>query len=103
MTTNQYFKLARNEEAAGNAGAALLLYLSSFCDIFNAGAGYPCGTIAKIRRLQSVLGLSDCQVQDMIRSYGHLSDQDCRYLLDCSMRGDTAGIRSILSGSAYGC
>lgn len=34
----QYFKLAQAEETAGNKCAALLLYLSSFCDSFNSGA-----------------------------------------------------------------
>lgn len=29
---NKYFELARNEERSGNDAAALLLYLSSFCD-----------------------------------------------------------------------
>lgn len=38
----QYFKLAQAEETAGNKCAALLLYLSSFCDSFNSGArDYP--------------------------------------------------------------
>jgi hypothetical protein len=100
---NQYFRLARNEETAGNLGAALLLYLSSFCSAYNSGNGYPCGAVAKVRKMQLALNLSDEQVQGMIRSYGPLSDQDCRLLLDCSVRGDAAGIHSILTGSSYGC
>ena len=32
-----YFELARSEEKAGNECAALLFYLSSFCDSFNSG------------------------------------------------------------------
>ena len=32
---NKYFELARNEERSGNDTAALLLYLSSFCDSCN--------------------------------------------------------------------
>ena len=34
---NKYFELARNEEKSGNDAAALLLYLSSFCDSCNHG------------------------------------------------------------------
>ena len=34
-----YFELARSEEKAGNECAALLFYLSSFCDSFNSGTG----------------------------------------------------------------
>lgn len=34
---NKYFELARNEERSGNDAAALLLYLSSFCDSCNHG------------------------------------------------------------------
>ena len=51
-----YFELARSEEKAGNECAALLFYLSSFCDSFNSGTqDYPYGTVAKIRMLQNRL------------------------------------------------
>lgn len=47
--------LKQNEETAGNKCAALLLYLSSFCDSFHSEAGdFPCGTIAKIRSRTSL-------------------------------------------------
>lgn len=46
-----YFELARSEEKAGNECAALLFYLSSFCDSFNSGTqDYPYGTVAKDRK-----------------------------------------------------
>ena len=38
---NKYFELARNEERSGNDAAALLLYLSSFCDSCNHGTKEP--------------------------------------------------------------
>ncbi len=99
----RYFELARNEEKSGNAGAALLLYLSSFCDSFNSGAAdYPCGTVAKIRILQDQLGLSDIQLLDLVRSYGPLSDAECQKLLTYSIYDCIAGIKAILSGCAYG-
>lgn len=48
----QYFELAHVEEISGNECAALLFYLSSFCDSFNsAHEVYPCGTVSKIRSL----------------------------------------------------
>lgn len=99
----RYFELARAEETTGNECAALLLYLSSFCDSFNSGASeYPCGTIAKIQNLQSRLSLSDLQLLDLVRSYGPLSDAECRKLLQYSIHGCLAGIKGILSGYAYG-
>jgi hypothetical protein len=93
----QYFRLARGEERSGNFGAALLLYLSSFCSACNSGSLYPCGSVAKIRKMQLALNLPDGQLQGMVRSYGPLSDQDCRLLLERSIRGDAAGIRAMLS------
>lgn len=94
---NKYFELARNEERSGNDAAALLLYLSSFCDSCNRGTrNTSYGTIAKIRLLQRKLMLTDLQLFGLIRSYGPLSDSECRKLLDYSIRG--AG----LSGYAYG-
>lgn len=94
---NKYFELARNEERSGNDAAALLLYLSSFCDSCNHGTkNTSYGTVAKIRLLQRKLILTDLQLFGLIRSYGPLSDLECRKLLDYSIRG--AG----LSGYAYG-
>ena len=99
----RYFELARTEEKFGNAGAALLLYLSSFCDSFNSGVtDYPCGTVAKIRILQDQLGLSDIQLLDLVYSYGPLSDAECQKLLTYSIHGYIAGVKAILSGCAYG-
>ena len=99
----RYFELARAEETAGNECAALLLYLSSFCDSFNSGAAeYPCGTVAKIQRLQNRLFLSDLQLLDLVHSYGPLSDAECQKLLCYSIHGCLAGIKSIVSGHAYG-
>lgn len=99
----RYFELARAEEKAGNECAALLLYLSSFCDSFNSGtAEYPCGTIAKIQNLQSRLSLSDLQLLDLVHSYGSLTDAECQKLLHCSIYGCLAGIKGILSGYAHG-
>lgn len=100
---NQYFELAKNEEKGGNQGAALLFYLSSFCDSFNSRAAYPYGTTEKIRRLQLSLGLSDSQLLDMVRSYGYLTDLECQQLLYHSIHGSVSGITSILSGSSCGC
>lgn len=94
---NEYFKLARSEEMSGNYAAALLLYLSSFCDSCNNGTrNRSYGTVAKIRNLQNHLMLSDLQLFGLVHSYGPLTDSECRKLLDYSIRG--AG----LSGCAYG-
>ena len=87
---NKYFELARNEERSGNDAAALLLYLSSFCDSCNHGV------VAKIRHLQHRLMLTDLQLFGLVHSYGPLTDSECKKLLDCSIRG--TGI----SGYAYG-
>lgn len=96
--TSRYFELARNEEQAGNDCAALLLYLSSFCDSFNSGvADYPCGTIAKIRMLQNRLLLSDMQLIGLVHSYGPLSDAECQKLLYYSIYGCLSGIKTVLS------
>lgn len=94
----QYFKLARDEEAAGNKCAALLLYLSSFCDSFNSNTkDYPYGTTAKIRRLQNQLGISDLQLVGLMRSYGPLTDTECQKLLFYSIHGCLSGIHATLS------
>lgn len=99
-----YFELARSEEKAGNDCAALLLYLSSFCDSFNSGTrDYPTGAIAKIRMLQFTLGLSDNELSSLVHSYGPLTDSECRTLLTYSIKGCISGIQSVLSGCAYGC
>ncbi len=95
--TNHYFTLAHNEEKAGNEPAALLLYLSSFCDSFNSGDTRPCGTVAKIRMLQNSLSISDQQLYDMLHSYGPLSDAECRNLLSDSIIGNLAGINATLA------
>ena len=94
---NKYFELARNEEIAGNDAAALLLYLSSFCDSCNHGIrNRSYGVIAKIRCLQHRRMLTDPQLFGLVHSYGSLTDSECKKLLDCSIRG--VGI----SGYAYG-
>lgn len=94
---NKYFELARNEEMTGNDAAALLLYLSSFCDSCNHGIrNRSYGVIAKIRCLQHRLMLTDPQLFGLVHSYGSLTDSECKKLLDCSIRG--VGI----SGYAYG-
>lgn len=94
---NKYFELARNEERSGNDAAALLLYLSSFCDSCNHGTrNRSCGVVAKIRLLQHRLMLTDLQLFGLVHSYGPLMDSECKKLLDCSIRG--TGI----SGYAYG-
>lgn len=99
----QYFKLAQAEETAGNKCAALLLYLSSFCDSFNSGArDYPCGATVKIRSLQSQLGLSDLRLTGLVHSYGPLTDAECQKLLSYSIHGCLSGIKATLSGIAYG-
>lgn len=100
---NQYFKLARAEEATGNECSALLLYLSSFCDSFNSGAkDYPCGAIAKIRCLQNHLAISDLQLMKLVHSYGPLTDAECQKLLSYSIHGCLSGIKTTLSGCSYG-
>lgn len=93
-----YFDLARTEEKSGNDCSALILYLFSFCSSFNSGGEYPYGTIAKIRTLQKQLDISDDLLTDSVRSYGPLSDAECRNLLLCSIEGNLTGIRAILSG-----
>lgn len=98
-----YFELARKEEKDGNFGSALLFYLSSFCDSFNScNDRYPCGTVAKIQQMQRKLFLSECDLLSMVRSYGPLTDLECKYLLYFSIRGYLHGISAILSnGDAY--
>ncbi len=99
----QYFELAHAEETRGNESAALLFYLSSFCDSFNsASRDYPCGTVAKIRNLQNQLSLSDLQLLSLVHSYGPLSDAECQKLLSYSIYGCVTGIKSVLTGRAYG-
>lgn len=98
-----YFELAHNEEIVGNECAALLLYLSSFCDSFNSGVkGFPCGTIAKIQKLQNQLSISEPQLLELVHSYGPLSDAECQKLLTYSIHGCLAGIKNTLSDYAYG-
>lgn len=99
----QYFHLAQTEEKAGNECAALLFYLSSFCDSFNSGAKeYPCGTVAKIRNLQNHLALSDLRLMELVHSYGPLTDAECRKLLSYSFHGLLSGIKATLSGRSHG-
>lgn len=98
---NHYFTLALNEEKAGNEPAALLLYLSSFCDSFNSGDTRPYGTIAKIRMLQNRLSIPDQALYDMLHSYGPLSDYECKKLLSDSISGNLSGINATLA--ACGC
>lgn len=93
-----YFELARSEEKAGNECAALLFYLSSFCDSFNSGTqDYPYGTVAKIRMLQNRLSLPDQFLFGLMHSYGPLSDAECRKLLSDYINGDIAGINTTLT------
>lgn len=90
-----YFDLARSEEKAGNECAALLFYLSSFCDSFNSGTqDYPYGTVAKIRMLQNRLSLPDQFLFGLIHSYGPLSDSECQELLSDSIGVTIAGIKA---------
>lgn len=96
ITQQAYFNLARGEEKAGNAPAALLFYLSSFAAAYNASAGHPIGTVAKIRSLQGILGLGDSQLCQMVRSYGPLSDEECQHLLYFALYGHVGGINAIL-------
>ena len=98
---NHYFTLALNEEKAGNEPAALLLYLSSFCDSFNSGDTRPYGTVAKIRMLQNRLSIPDQTLYDMLHSYGSLSDCECRKILSDAISGNLSDINAILA--AYGC
>lgn len=99
----QYFNLARNEEMAGNECAALLLYLSSFCDSFDsASKDYPCGAVAKIRSLQYRLSLSNLQLLSLVHSYGPLSDTECQKLLSYSIYGYVTGIKAVLADRTYG-
>lgn len=99
----QYFELGHSEETSGNESAALLFYLSSFCDSFNsASKDYPCGTVAKIRNLQNRLSLSDLQLLSLVHSYGPLSDAECQKLLSYSIYGCVSEIKAILSGRSHG-
>ena len=95
-----YFELARSEEKNGNDCAALLFYLSSFCDSFNSGTkDYPYGTVAKIRLLQNQLSLPVQLLFGLIHSYGPLSDTECQKLLSDSLSGNIAGMNAILATS----
>lgn len=96
-----YFNLARTEEKAGNASAALLLYLSSFCAGFNCQPSqYPYRVVEKIRRLQLLLDIPDSQLLSFVRSYGHLSDCQCQRLLLYSIGGNISGISAILADTS---
>ena len=100
-----YFNLAREEEINGRQASALLFYLSSFCDCFNStDSQYPYQATEKIRRLQIQLSLTDEELLSMIRSYGPLTDQECRCLFINCVYGNLSGIRCILAGSeaSYG-
>ena len=95
-----YFKLARSEEKAGNECAALLFYLSSFCESFNSSAkDYPYVTVAKIRMLQNRLSLPDQFLFDLMHSYGPLSDAECQELLSASIYGNITSVNAILAAS----
>lgn len=94
---NHYFTLALNEERAGNEPAALLLYLSSFCDSLNSGDARPYGTVAKIRMLQGRLSVPDQLLCGMLHSYGPLTDAECRELLSDSISGNLPGINATLA------
>lgn len=95
-----YFELARSEEKAGNECAALLFYISSFCDNFNSGTqDYPYGTVAKIRMLQNRLSLPDQFLFSLMHSYGPLSDTECQKLLSDSISGDIVSMNAILAVS----
>ena len=62
---NKYFELARNEERSGNDAAALLLYLSSFCDSCNHGTrNTSYGTVAKSVSCSVNLYLLICSCSD---------------------------------------
>ena len=101
----RYFELARKEEKDGNFGSALLFYLSSFCDSFNSCADqYPYGTTAKIQQMRRKLFLTENELLAMVRSYGILTDLECRHLLYYSIHGYLPGIKAVLSGgvAAYG-
>ena len=99
----RYFKLAHAEEISGNESAALLFYLSSFCDSINSASGdYPCGTVAKIRRLQTRIALTDLQLLPLVHSYGPLSDAECQKLLSYSIYGCVTEMRAVLDGRSYG-
>lgn len=99
----KYFELARAEEKNGNTGSALLFYLSSFCASCNSSFTFRSyGTIEKISRIKKLLGLTNSDLLDMVHSYGHLSDYECRFLLYCSLRGSLSGINSIFDGHVYG-
>lgn len=96
-----YFQLARNEEIQGRHSAALLFYLSSFCEHFNSCTdSYPSGIVEKIRRLQLQIGISDYYLLSLVRSYGFLTDNECRHLLYYSIYGYLSGIDAVLHGSA---
>lgn len=98
--SSAYFQLARNEERQGRHSAALLFYLSSFCEHFNSCFNeYPSGTVEKIRRLQKCAGISDHNLLSMVRSYGPLTDDECRHLLYYSIYNYLSGIDAVLHGS----
>ena len=103
VNAKTYFLSGNKEEMDGNEPAALLHYLSSFCASCNLNPqDRPYGTVAKIRRLQLSLHLSDAQLLDMVHSYGVLTDQECRHLLYYSIYGFLPGIYTVISGLSYG-
>ena len=84
----KYFILARNEERSGNNAAALLVYISYFCDRCNYGFWHlSYNVVAKIRKLQIQLMLTDPELFELIHSYGPLSDYECKELLNASICG----------------
>lgn len=98
MTSPQfYFRLARKEERSGNLAPALIFYISSFCASCNTGHEHSAGTVAKIRRLQVHFGLNDAELCQMVRSYGILTDLECRYLLCFAISGNISGIHAVMS------
>ncbi|MBQ9437653.1 MAG: hypothetical protein IJU50_04925 [Lachnospiraceae bacterium] len=99
-----YFRLARAQEKMKRHGAALLLYISSFCEGANLSGGdrFPqAGVVAKIRQMQLAIGLSDSALCSLPRSYGHLTDEECQRLLFYSLCGNAEGIRSVFGKTAY--
>ena len=98
MTKPQtYFRIARNEEKAGNLPPALLHYVSAFCAAYNCGYGHHAGTVAKIRNLQRYFQLTDSELCELARSYGPLTDAECQHLLYYAIYGNISGIHAVLN------
>ena len=97
--SDDYFRIAKEEEKSNQLEAALLHYISSLLSGFCSG-DLPYQAANKIRRIQKSLLLSDEQLLSCVHSYADFTVSDCQELLRFSIAGNLAGIKNILSSRA---